>query len=1161
VLAPDRGRLPVPRALSALDPDQYEAAHAVLDRKDVLVHSGPGAGRTSLVLAAALALVDGTRTDTGDPSRRERGNSGDEGPEPGVLLLSPRRGSADALRDAVALAGRASRIRVATPAAQGFATVRAAGAAEGRADPTLVTGADQDALLRELIDQRTDWALDVDATTRLLPGFRTELRDVITRANELGLGPADLEALAARRGRAAWYDAAALLRGYLDVLDLEGAGALDAGPRLDSGALVRRGACAVTDLPAHLLPRAVLVDDAQDLTAAGCELVVELARAGASVLLASCPDESVDTFRGALPDAATRIVDRIPRPVRRVRLGHRYRGRGDLVRGLDAVRARLPLAGASSELRRPGPQAPGPDPDGTVRSATVGTGTRAEDDAGTPGTDDLRTLAVLTAASPSEEAQLIASALRELHHGDAVDYDDMAVVCRSGALVDQVSDLLGRAGLRVVTPDRSVPLRDERVVADLLEIVELGSNRARGHETVPQATAAASLLRGPFGDADTLRLRRIRRDLLDGHRGGQEQVPDSGELLARALVLDEVPGLPAPNTGDRGATPVHRIRRMIRAVADLGPAPGAAQALWAAWDAARVADGWQRAALGEQASVAGRTDTSIATGGEDGEVDLEGLDARARQMGHRLDAITALFASAERFTERRGEADALVFIDHIRTLSVAEDTLGPGAAPRGRVAVLTPTQLAGAERDTVVLARVQDGAWPNTRLRSTLFGAAELSLVAGRARDEDLPTGGAALRAIQREQVIADELRLMVSALSRARARVLVTAVDDGESAPSALVDLLRDLAGDGWIDTDRLMTDPGPAPDARRLVAALRRRLSDPDPARAEQAAALLRELAAEGAPGADPERWYHQSPTSAEPLSGPEDTVTLSPSALERAEACPQAWLLERAGGSRPSGPAQLIGTAIHRLAQEHPEGVAEDELEDLVAQLHELVAPAGLEQTWSGRRHLRQAEDAIGLLQMYLRTAPAAAGVETPFEVTVGRVRLRGVIDRIEGRAHLEHGAAAAGAGAGVDTDPDVAAERAGTAPARGGPDGIRVVDLKTGKSAKSAKDAEKDLQLAAYQTALRGGALADVLGADAPDRLAGAQLVYVGTGATRPAIRTQGALHEVEDPGWFDAVVDGVAEQVGGSRVRARRNAHCDMCTVRRTCALWAEGAEL
>src|SRR5699024_9915947 len=74
----------------------------------------------------------------------------------------------------------------------------------------------------------------------------------------------------------------------------------------------------------------------------------------------------------------------------------------------------------------------------------------------------------------------------------------------------------------------------------------------------------------------------------------------------------------------------------------------------------------------------------------------------------------------------------------------------PAAAGRGRLAVLAPAQLAGEHRDTVVLARLQEGAWPDLRLRSTLFGAAELQLRAGARRGAELPIEPEAVRALQR---------------------------------------------------------------------------------------------------------------------------------------------------------------------------------------------------------------------------------------------------------------------------------------------------------------------------------------------------------------------------------------------------------------------------
>ncbi|MFC0675749.1 PD-(D/E)XK nuclease family protein [Brachybacterium hainanense] len=1042
LLDPDLSRLPRPREGADLDPAQREACDLLRSGGSVLVHGAPGSGRTTLALSAALACAGEAR-----------------GAAEPVLLLSPRRGTAAPLRDAVALAGAAGTVRVSTPAALAFALVRADALSRGRGEPSLVTGAEQDALLAELIAVHEPWHLELDAATRALPGFRTELRELITRASELGLGPAELAELGRRRGRPAWCDAAALLGSYREVLALQETTALDAGPRLDSGDIVRTAARLLERRPGP----ALVVDDVQDLTAAGVALVRRIHALGVPVLATSCPDLAVDTFRGSVPEAGTRLAlgAEVVLPARR-------RGRGAVQRACDDLRARLPRAGAPPALRRP----PRQGEDGS--------------------------LAVLRAADPLEEAQLIAAVLRDLHHSEGIPYDEMAVVCRSGGVVDEVAELLQRQDLPVSTSTRLRPLREERVVTDLLRIVELAAtgDALAGEE-------AMSLLRGPFGDADALRLRRIRRLLLDARREraaeGEDPVP-SISLLARAVIGADVPGLPAPEERDRAAAPVHRLRRMIAAVAELGPEPAATDALWAAWDAAGVAEGWRTAALGAE----DRAD-----------------DARARLTAHRLDAVTALFAAADRFTDRRPEADALVFIDHVRASAIAEDTLAQRAEPRGRVSILTPAQLMGHEREIVVLARVQEGSWPNTRLRSTLMGAAELSL---ELEQPDPGLEAAALRAVQREIVIADEIRLAVVALSRARDRVLVTAVDGGELSPSALLDALERSAGTSWVDPARLRADPGPAPDARRLVAVLRAQLTGEDPTRRERAAVLLARLAQEQVDGTDPDRWYHQEPSTGAPIAEEGSLLRLSPSALERAADCPRAWLLERSGGTPEAGPAQAIGTGVHALAQEHPAGVPEAGIPDLLAQLHRLLRPLGLEQTWSGRRSLRQADAAARTLVAYLSSAAPALAIEAPFEVQLGDVVLRGAVDRIEGTAQA-----------------------------------ARIVDLKTGRQAKTAAKAQEDLQLAAYQAALREGALDEALGGRA--RSAGASLVYLGTPSARPAIRDQRALQEAEDPAWFDAVVADVSADLRGSRVQARRTAHCDRCSVRRSCPLFPEGAEL
>src|SRR5690625_1264368 len=553
LLAPDLGALPSPRPPDQLDPGQRQVLDRIGTGADVIVHGAPGSGRTTLALSAAAA-------------------AGADG-----LLLSPRRSAAAWLRDGLAASG-AGETAVMTPAALGYAVLRAEALGQGRGEPTLVTGAEQDALLGELIAAREHWHLDVEPAARTLPGFRTELRDVITRASELGLTPSRLEQLGRDRSRPAWRDAAAILRDYLGVLDLESAAALDAGPRLDSGALVRRAAALLEQGGANRPAELVVVDDAQDLTAAGIALVAALAAAGAQVLILACPDAAVDTFRGALPDAADRLREQLPRRAEEGVLNGAHSSteqitactgsdaavdtfRGALPDAADRLREQLPrraeegvLNGAHSSteqitacidsLRGRLPSAGAP-----ASSRQVRRGAHEPEQTG---------IAVLSATDPLDEARMIGAALRDLHHRLDVPYGDMAVVCRSGAAVSDVADLLARTGLPVRLPRRPQPLREEPVVADLLTIVEIGVQAAGGGAEIdPQL--AAELLRGPFGDADSLRLRRIRRLLLAAHREADpEQALPSEQLLARALLDEQVPGLPRVEDRDRAAAPVHR---------------------------------------------------------------------------------------------------------------------------------------------------------------------------------------------------------------------------------------------------------------------------------------------------------------------------------------------------------------------------------------------------------------------------------------------------------------------------------------------------------------------------------------------------------------------------------------------------------------------------
>ena len=121
--------------------------------------------------------------------------------------------------------------------------------------------------------------------------------------------------------------------------------------------------------------------------------------------------------------------------------------------------------------------------------------------------------------------------------------------------------------------------------------------------------------------------------------------------------------------------------------------------LWLVWERSGVARRWHEQALGN------------------------GLVAD--EANRNLDGIVALFTAAKRFAERRPSDAPILFLEAVLDADVPEDTLSPQPADAA-VLVTTPPGVAGLEFDTVVVAALQDGVWPNLRLRGSLLHPQEL---------------------------------------------------------------------------------------------------------------------------------------------------------------------------------------------------------------------------------------------------------------------------------------------------------------------------------------------------------------------------------------------------------------------------------------------------
>lgn len=1046
------------------DPIARSAGEAILTGGHHVVHGAPGTGKSTTAIDTFTRWL----TSTGGT---------------GVLLVPTRRRAA-VVRDAVAarLQRTTSSVLVRTPASLAFAILRLRATLRGEPPPTLISGPEQDQILTELLAGHAagdgvsiDWPASVPPEALELRAFRDELRDLHMRAAEAGLDGQGLAEWGQRHDRPEWVAAGALLAEYTQVMAL-GQTTPDRGARYDAASIVDEATYALRtwdrDAPDTERPRwdLVLHDDYQDATLATARLLDALADDGARLAVFGDADLAVQQFRGGLP-ALLHTASLPPGQdgawgARSHVLTQVWRHGPGLREPIATLSAGLPTL---QETRR--------------RRATP---TRAG--------SQLRTALL---ASEAQQVAAIARYLREQHVHHEVPWSQMAVLVRSGALAGAIRRGLRSAGvpLEMALPDR--PLRDEPAVSPLLLAL-----RCILDEQV-DATDAVALLCSPVGGMDAVTVRALRRHLRQAERadGG---VRHSDELVAALLTGaasgEGVPEVELPSRLARGVRAVVAVLAAGREA--LGEEAATVETvLWAIWSATGLSATWQRQALAGAAG-ADRADTD-------------------------LDAVMALFRAAEQFTDRATMASPAGFLGHLEAQDFPADTLAEQGRLGDAVAVHTPAGAAGGEWDVVVVAGVQEEIWPDLRIRDSLLGAAELADIAT-ARHVATSRGqtGAELDRFRRarREVYEGELRAFVSACSRAREQVLVTAVLNTDARPSMFFETLLP-------DTEEVpVVAQVPHPlDLRGLVGRLRaqvrpvllgQEVGAEELALASEAAAVLSHLADRDVPGADPQEWPALlSPTSAEPLAEADEPVPVSPSTMELVSTCPLRWMLTRSGGQPADSAAQSLGNLIHEIAATHPHGTHAQLRAELEARWHELDLPEG----WVGQVQRRRAEEMTDKLADYLAAHPGPVATEVPFEVDLGMAVLRGQVDRVE----------LTGAG-------------------------VRIVDLKTGSTAATAAETARHPQLGSYQVAADRGGFADAFGEELPTgagdlvRSGGAALLYVGTKAKNAAQRDQRPLTEDTNPQWAEELIQDGARTMAAGRFEARPNDTCRTCPVITSC---------
>ncbi|MEV2194467.1 UvrD-helicase domain-containing protein [Streptomyces phaeochromogenes] len=1144
----------------------------------LLVLAGPGTGKTTtLVESVAARIARGT-----DPER--------------ILVLTFSRKAAVELRDSMALRIGAARAPQATTFHSFcYALVRAHQDSDLFVEPLrLLSGPEQDVAVRELLAGQPGlerlglahvrWPDELRAclTTR---GFADEVRAVLARSRELGLGPDALQAFARRIGRPDWLAASAFLAEYLDVLDMQGV--------LDYAELVHRAVLLARrpEVAGRLAARydAVFVDEYQDTDPAQVRLLHALAGDGRTLVAFGDPDQSIYTFRGADVNGILQFPEAFPRadgtsaPMEVLRTSRRS-GVG-LLAATRLLTQRMPLTRLPAEKVR-----------AHRELAPVRGGGSVE---------------VHTYPTPGTELDNIADILRRAHLEDGVPWNEMAVLVRAGSrTIPTIRRTLTAAGVPLDIDGDDLALRHEPAVSPLLTAL-------RAVAAAETSGAVGTARSGAAGAAETLRAAGTAADAQvgegvradddagpgEGVRADDEVRPDEGVRAEAdepaeadhqgtpsegAGAPDEEPDgaadpadpsdpseEPAPEapSPDRpwldtetalsllasplagmDAADLRRLGRALReeerAAGNHVPPPSDELLARALAEPERLVAHDPSYARGAQrlGALLRKARECLAGGGTaeealwelwDGTPWPQRLERAARRGGaagrnadRDLDAVCALFATASRAEERIGGRGALNFLEEIDAEDIAADTLTRRAVRPDAVRLMTAHRSKGLEWRLVVVAGVQEGLWPDLRRRGSLLEADRI----GRDGLAEPLTSGA---------LLSEERRLFYVAATRARERLVVTAVkapaDDGDQ-PSRFI---TELGVEPKDTTGR----PRRPLSVAALVAELRATTVDPrvsDRLR-EAAARRLARLAALGdedgrplVPSAHPYRWWgmYEPTESKVPLRDRDHPVVLSGSALDQlANTCALQWFLGReVKADAPATVAQGFGNVVHVLADEVASGRTPADLAVLMERLDSVWDALAFDAPWKSAQEKEHARVALErFLKWHVDSNGARAGrtpvaSEHDFDVTLEagsyEVRIRGSMDRVEqdaeGRAY--------------------------------------VVDFKTGKQAPSAADVAHHPQLAVYQLAVREGAVDEAFEGERPDA-GGAELVQLRQGApkkdggeTLPKVQAQQPL----EGEWVGDLLATAAGKVLDERFTPTTGQHCTHCAFRASCSARPEG---
>ncbi|MDK8790505.1 ATP-dependent DNA helicase [Corynebacterium sp. MSK039] len=1047
------------------------------------VLGGPGTGKTSLLVDTLVHFL-------------AAGGSADE-----VMVVTPTKDAATAVNTQLVarLASMSSFAATRTPVRSvhswAFAALRSMLLASDREAPRLLTGAEHDADVRLLLaghaeDGAGAWPEHIRPALGYV-GFARQLRDLLLRAEERGVGPGELTGLGEKYDQPMWVGAGQFLDEYRQTRRLAQSISLNASELLHTTLqeMADGPGRAQLDRWREKL-RLILIDDAHNLDPAAAEFLEQFFTPETRVVLAGDPDQCVFHFRGADEELLSKYA---ADESHRVVLSGSQRFGVPTARAINALTGNLPHVDTRIPLR----VAEDAEAARSIGVAGENAAPDASDAGATSGAAGERNqpIRVLRANSGTAERLHITDTLRRAHVRDGVAWQDMAVIVRSVGEIAPIRRALLTHGVPVRVDQTSIILAEQPLIRLLLTALEATYRPLENSEV-------RVLMESMVGGADPIMVRRLER------------------VLAQALARQRLQGKPVP---ENAAGLPYQSSDALSALLN-GTASAEDAAEWTAGFNNRelqiLQDMSDVLTAGREAQRAGQSVEMVLW-----EIwKATGLDTRLQERALRggtfgsqadqdLDSVMMLFDMAGDFVERHPNASIRTFCEEVRAQELPTGGRERGIASNA-VEILPAHAAVGRQWHTVVVSRVQEGSWPAGPTVGGLFGQLELVDLLDRGIEPGTRVSRVA-------SAVHEERRLFLVAISRATHNTLVTCIDNASvenGVPSRFVEEIADAPGaavplgtvdqveqNGPVGQEAAPGEPvqgelglglelgevaqqgegavqvssaeqiSPAEQLSALprvlaleplIAELRDVVTDPTQRhhRRRAAARNLAAMADAGIFGSHPVDWWGMAePTTTERITDRRGGVSLSPSKLDNIDNCALKTFFDDHRGAQEETNAMRVGIVVHAIAQAI---VQQDlSLEDARYAARAALRWAVVGPAFEVNAALERWEQGIENLHSWITgTRSDAEGtqweVEQQLATSLGtlptgeEVTLRGRIDLMA-------------------TDEDGR---------------VIVYDFKTGKTAKTSAEAQASRQLGAYQFLVH---------ADRHKQPYGAHLIYPAT----------------------------------------------------------------